>query len=146
MSTPVTDDQIATATREAKPFASGVVPFVVVRDASDAAEFYRKAFGAVELRRVTEEGGTRLMHCHLRINGGDVVINDAFPDHGYALEKPQSFALHLHVEDVQAWWDRALAAGVEIVMPLEDQFWGDRYGIVRDPFGVSWSMASPSPK
>jgi PhnB protein len=144
MSTPVTGDQTAATTKAASPFSSGVVPFVVVRDASDAADFYRLAFDAVELRRVATDDGKRLMHCHLRINGGDVVINDAFPEHGHPLQTPQSFTLHLHVDDVEAWWKRAVEAGAEIVMPLEDQFWGDRFGIVRDPFGVQWSLAAPS--
>lgn len=122
----------------------GVVPFVMIRDAADAADYYKRAFGAMEVRRVATDDGTRLMHCHLRINGGSFVINDAFPEHGHALETPQSFTLHLQVDDVDAWWQRALAAGAEIVMPLEEQFWGDRYGIVRDPFGVTWSMGAPA--
>jgi PhnB protein len=144
MSTPLTDDQTAAATKPAPPTFTGVVPFVVVRDASAAAEFYQRAFGAAELRREYADDGKRLLHCHLRINNGSLAINDAFPEHGYPLETPQSFTLHLQVDDVEAWWQRALAAGMEIVMPLEDQFWGDRYGILRDPFGVSWSLGAPS--
>lgn len=142
MSTRGTDEQAAAATKPAATPFTGVVPFFTVRDASEAAEFYQRAFGAEELRRVTADDGKRLLHCHLRINDGAVAINDAFPEHGYPLQTPQSFTLHLHVDDVDAWWNRALAAGAEIVMPLEEQFWGDRYGIVRDPFGVMWSLAT----
>ncbi|MDB5026621.1 MAG: putative glyoxalase family protein [Candidatus Eremiobacteraeota bacterium] len=120
----------------------GVVPFVVVSDAAAAAELYKDAFGADVLQRVPADDGKRLLHCHLRINGGSLVINDAFPEHGYALEAPQSFTLHLQVDDVDRWWGRAIDAGFEIVMPLELQFWGDRYGIVKDRFGVSWSIAT----
>jgi PhnB protein len=120
----------------------GVVPFVVVSDAAAAAELYKDAFGADVLQRVPADDGKRLLHCHLRINGGSLVINDAFPEHGYALQEPQSFTLHLQVDDVDRWWARAIDAGFEIVMPLELQFWGDRYGIVKDRFGVNWSIAT----
>jgi PhnB protein len=144
MSTPLTDDQTSAATKPANPTFTGVAPFVTVRDASAAAALYQVAFGAVELQRVYADDGKRLLHCHLRINNGSLAINDAFPEHGYPLETPQSFTLHLQVDDVDAWWQRALAAGMEIVMPLDLQFWGDRYGILRDPFGVTWSLATPS--
>ena len=121
---------------------SGVIPHIVVSDANAAAEFYKRAFGAEEVLRMPAQDGKRLMHCHLSINGGSLMLCDAFPDFGYPLQAPQSFSLHLHVEDVDAWWDRAVAAGAEVVMKLEMQFWGDRYGQVRDPFGVIWSLAS----
>jgi PhnB protein len=72
------------------------------------------------------------------------MIMDAFPEHGYGLEAPQSFVLHLQVDDVEVWWNRAVAAGAEVAMPLDDMFWGDRYGHLRDPFGVTWALAAPS--
>ena len=120
----------------------GVVPHIVVSDASAAADFYKRAFAAEEAQRMPAQDGKRLMHCHLYINGGSLMLCDAFPEFGHPLQAPQSFTLHLHVEDVDAWWDRAVAAGAEVVMKLETQFWGDRYGQVRDPFGVTWSLAS----
>jgi PhnB protein len=122
---------------------NGVVPHVTVRDADAAAGFYKRAFGAEEIQRLPAQDGKRLMHCCLRINGGPLMLNDAFPEYGYPLKTPQSFVLHLHVEDVDAWWHRAVEAGAEVVMPLEPQFWGDRYGRLRDPFGITWSLASP---
>ena len=68
------------------------------------------------------------------------MLSDPFPEHGYPLKTPQAFTLHLQVGDIQAWWDRAVAAGAEVTLPLHDAFWGDRYGQLRDPFGVSWAM------
>ncbi len=126
------------------PRPGGVTPYLIVRAASDAIEFYREAFGAEEIMRVDAGDGQRLMHCHLRINGDDVFMSDEFPEHGAAMDRgPAGVTLHLGVEDADMWWDRALAAGAEPVMPLADQFWGDRYGQVRDPYGHTWSIAAP---
>jgi PhnB protein len=122
---------------------NGVVPHVTVGDADAAIGFYKRAFGAEEIQRLPAQDGKRLMHCCVRINGGSLMLNDAFPEYGHPLKTPQSFVLHLHVEDVDAWWRRAVEAGAEVVMPLEPQFWGDRYGRLRDPFGITWSLASP---
>src|SRR4051812_41069287 len=83
----------------------------------------------------------RLIHCHLYINGASVMLSDAFPEFGHPLKEPQGFNLLLAVDDVDAWWKRAIEAGAEIVMPLELQFWGERYGQLRDPFGVTMSAA-----
>ena len=85
----------------------------------------------------------RLIHCHLHINGGSVMMSDPFPEHGHPAQEPQAFLVHLQVEDADAWWARAVEAGAEIVMPLDVQFWGDRYGQLRDPFGVVWSIGAP---
>ena len=122
----------------------GVVPYLNVSDASGAAEFYRRAFGAEEVARTPAPDGKRLVHCHLRINGGTLMLSDAFPEHGYPVQTPQAFTLHLQVADVQALWDRATAAGAEVITPLDVMFWGDRYGQLRDPFGVAWSMGGPA--
>ncbi|HEY0625580.1 MAG TPA: VOC family protein [Allosphingosinicella sp.] len=124
--------------------SDGVVAYVTVRDANGASEFYQKAFGAEELYRNTADDGRRLMHCHLRINGGSLMLSDAFPEFGAVLQEPQAFTLHLQVDDVDAWWRRAVDAGAEVTMELADQFWGDRYGKIRDPYGISWSLAAPS--
>jgi uncharacterized glyoxalase superfamily protein PhnB len=120
----------------------GVAPYLNVSDASAAAEFYKRAFGAVELDRRTLGEDGRLIHCHLHINGGSVMLSDPFPEHGCPFEAPQAFTLLVPVQDADAWWSRATAAGAEVVMPLELQFWGDRYGQVRDPFGVIWAVVS----
>ncbi len=128
---------------------NGVVPYLTIRErkGSAAAEFYAKAFGAEEVRRMPAEDGERLMHCQMKINGEDVFFSDDFPEYtGSEAPPPAGVTIHLEVDDANAWWDRATAAGCEVKMPLDDQFWGDRYGQLRDPFGHSWSIASPTPK
>jgi PhnB protein len=124
------------------PVLGGVAPYLTVSDAAAAAEFYERAFGAATVGRMPPDANGRTMHIHLHINGGSVMLSDAFPEHGHSLQPPQSFTLHLQVEDVDAWWARAVAAGAEVVLPLQLMFWGDRYGQLRDPFGVSWSLAA----
>jgi len=119
----------------------GVTPYITPKDARAAVELYKAAFGAeVVDMRPTPDG--RLMHCGLRINGGLLMMSDAFPDHGYPYEAPQGFALHLQVDDARAWAERAVAAGFVITMPIEKQFWGDIYGQLRDPQGILWSLGS----
>ncbi|HEX8829791.1 MAG TPA: VOC family protein [Longimicrobium sp.] len=122
---------------------SGVVPYLMVRGASEASEFYARAFGAQELSRQAGKD-ERLIHCHLRINGADVMMSDEFPEHGYSLGAgPNGVTLHLAVDDADTWFNRAVEAGATVTMPLADQFWGDRYGQLRDPYGHSWSIGSP---
>ena len=70
------------------------------------------------------------------------MLADAFPDHGHPLETPGAFMLHLQVDDVDAWWKCAVEAGAEVLMPVSEMFWGDRYGQLRDPFGIKWSIAT----
>lgn len=123
---------------------SGVVPYLSVQGASDAAAFYVKAFGAVEAFRYPVDDKGRTMHIHLHINGGSVMLADFYPEHGHAFEAPQAFSMHMTVADVDAAWKRATDAGAEIVLPLQEMFWGDRYGQLRDPFGVIWSLAAPA--
>jgi PhnB protein len=124
----------------------GVVAYLTVSDADAAGRFYKEAFGAEELRRHAAEDGKRLLHLHLKINGGSLFLMDAFPEWGHPYKDPEGCMLHLQVDDVQAWWDRAVAAGVEVKMELQDMFWGDRYGQFKDPYGVSWSVGAPSAK
>jgi uncharacterized glyoxalase superfamily protein PhnB len=71
------------------------------------------------------------------------MMGDAYPEHGHPLQKPQAFNLTLQVDDIDRWWKRAVDAGAEVVMPVADMFWGDRYGQLRDPFGVLWAMNQP---
>jgi len=80
---------------------------------------------------------------HLHLNGSSLMLSDAYPEHGHPLEKPQGFSLMLMVPDIDARFAHALAAGATAVMPPADMFWGDRYGQLRDPFGVLWAMNSP---
>jgi PhnB protein len=121
-----------------------VTPHLVVREAAQAIEFYKKAFGAEEIRRAPGPDG-KIMHAEMQLGDSHVYLNDEFPAMG-ALS-PLSLngtpvTIHLWFEDVDEAYRRALEAGARMVMPLADQFWGDRYGIVADPFGHHWSMAS----
>ena len=124
----------------------GVTPHLTIpsRGGQAASEFYQRAFAATELTRSLAEDGERLMHAHLRINGASLMLADEFPEWtGEADIQPKGVTLHLQVDDPDEWWTRALIAGAVPVMPLEDQFWGDRYGQVRDPFGHTWSIGGP---
>lgn len=120
----------------------GVTPYLNVEGAGKAADFYIRAFGATEVARMDPDEKGRFMHIHLYVNGGSLMLADFFPEHGHPPVKHQGFDLHLQVDDVDPVWKRAVDAGVEIVMPVQRMFWGHRYGVVRDPFGVRWSIAS----
>ena len=122
------------------PTVTGVTPYINVQGASEASAFYQKAFGAKELMRMPAEDGKRLMHCHLEINGGPLLISDCWPEEGHPHQPSNSFTMHLQVDDIDAWWKRAVDAGATPVMPIADMFWGDRYGTLRDPFDVNWSL------
>lgn len=121
-----------------------ITPHLVCEGAAEALAFYRQAFGAVELYRMPGPAG-RLMHAEMRFGDSVVMLADDFPEYGSrgprALQGT-SVTIHLYVEDADAVWERALAAGATPVMPLEDAFWGDRYGQVQDPFGHRWSIAT----
>ncbi|SHE58360.1 Uncharacterized conserved protein PhnB, glyoxalase superfamily [Kaistia soli DSM 19436] len=118
----------------------GVVPYLSVDGAVKAAELYARAFGAEEIARHPVDDQGRTMHIHLTIHGGSVMLCDFYPEHGYPAVRPQAFTMHLQVPDPDVWWNRAEAAGLEIVTPLQKMFWGDRYGQLKDPFGVLWSI------
>ena len=83
------------------------------------------------------------MHIHLHLNGSSIMLSDAYPEYGHPLQPPQGFSIMLPVDDIDAWWERAIEAGAESVMPVQLMFWGDRYGQLRDPFGVLWALNSP---
>ena len=123
-------------------------PHLVVDDAAAAIDFYVKAFGAVELGRVPRPDG-KLVHAAVRINGFLVMLNDDFPEmSGGKSTTPTSLGgtpvtIHLTMTDVDAKFQRALDAGATVVVPLDEQFWGDRYGMVADPFGHRWSLGQP---
>lgn len=130
-----------------KPIPDGyhsLTPFLTVRDAARAIEFYKNAFGAVE-RGVMKGPDGKIMHAELTIGDSIVMLSDEFPEFG-ALS-PQStggagMGLHIYVDGVDAAFDRAVQAGAEVEMPVMDQFWGDRYGKLKDPFGHKWSIAT----
>jgi PhnB protein len=120
-----------------------VTPYLTVKGAAKALEFYKAAFGATELMRMPGPGGM-LMHAEIRVGDSAVFLSDQFPGGNKSpLQlKGTPVAMHLYVEDCDAWWQRAVKAGCKVVMPLADQFWGDRFGQVRDPFGHLWSIAT----
>ena len=147
---------------------NGVAPHLTVHDGRcrEAIAFYERAFGAVEAMPPMTGGDmpagdgapdmdgpaiskdTRIMHAHLRINGGSVMLNDAFPEFVDPADRssassPSPVTLHLQVDDADRWFARAVEAGATPTMPLADTFWGDRYGRLRDPFGHSWSIGAP---
>ena len=121
----------------------GVVAYLLVDGASKASDFYQKAFGATEVARQPVDEKGRTMHVHLYVNGSSLMLCDPYPEYGHALQTPQGFDLMLHVDDIDAWWSRAVAAGAEVINPIQEMFWGARYGQLRDPFGVRWSLNQP---
>jgi len=120
----------------------GPVPCLIVEGALCASELYQRAFGAEEVGYVPPDDKGRTMHVHLYVNGGSLILADAYPEHGCAFEPPQGYSLHLQVGDVDAWWRRAVAAGLQVLTPLQLMFWGDRWGQLRDRFGVRWSLGA----
>ena len=122
----------------------GVTPHINIRDrrAAEAIDFYKRAFGAEEQSRHPGEDG-RLMHAHLNINGGALMMHDDFPEHSGPAPAPAGTVLHLEVDDADKWGVRALQAGAQVKFPIGNQFWGARYGQVSDPFGHTWSIAGP---
>jgi PhnB protein len=125
-----------------------VSPHLVVGDGAAAIDFYVKAFDAVELGRVPGPDG-RLMHAALQINGSTVMLNDDFPEYNDGKSSTPTalggtpVTIHLTVTDVDAKFQQAIDAGATVIAALEDQFWGDRYGVLRDPFGHHWSLGQP---
>lgn len=133
---------------EVKPIPDGmhtVTPHLVCKDAAKAIEFYEKAFGAETVMRMDMPGGGKLMHACLRFGDSAVMLADEFPDWnslGPNSRGGTSVTLHLYVPDADAFFEKAIKVGAEVVMPLGDAFWGDRYGQLKDPFGHVWSVAT----
>jgi PhnB protein len=130
-----------------KPIPDGmhtVTPYLVCSPAADAIAFYVRAFGATEMLRVPGPDG-KLLHASLRIGDSMIMLNDEFPEMGALGPKARggsSVTIHLFVNDADASFARAITAGATVKMPLADMFWGDRYGLLEDPFGHSWSVAT----
>jgi uncharacterized glyoxalase superfamily protein PhnB len=122
-----------------------ITPHLVVRGVARAVEFYRQAFGAEETYRKLGPDGVSVMHSDLLLGESHVFVNDELPERGAFApdgERGTGVTLHLYVPDVDAVHARAVAAGVEILLPLDNYFWGDRYFVLKDPFGHRWSFAS----
>jgi uncharacterized glyoxalase superfamily protein PhnB len=125
----------------------GVVPYLSFDNANEVVEFYKKAFGATEVTRMYGQDGKRLMHCHLEINGGALMLSDNFQEMGLPpVQRSRSYTMTLVVAEGDKWWKRAVDAGCKPTMPFETAPWGDKYGQFVDPFGVTWAMNSPAKK
>jgi PhnB protein len=128
------------------PTPPGLTPYLTIRGGrgAEAISWYAQAFGAKEVFRNLADDGKRLLHGRIEVNGAILMFSDDFPDMrgGAETPAPAAFLLHLQVDDADAWAARAVAAGAELVMPIQDMFWGDRYGHLRDPFGFTWSVGS----
>ena len=130
-----------------KPVPNGmhtVTPHLVCAGAVDAIEFYKQAFNATEVGRMEGPQG-KLIHAMIRIGDSSVMLVDEFPEWrslGPKSLRGSPVTIHLYVEDVDAFVKRAVAVGAKMTMPLDDMFWGDRYGKLEDPFGHQWSVAT----
>ena len=121
-----------------------VTPYLIVKGAGRAIDFYKKVFGATERMRMGGPNGT-IGHAELEIDDSVVMLADECPDMGF--RSPQSIggsgvSLHLYVKDVDACFNRAVASGAKALRPVQDQFYGDRSGTVEDPFGHVWSIST----
>jgi PhnB protein len=130
-----------------KPIPEGyptISPSLAVDNAAEAIEFYKRAFGAQERMRMDGPGGS-IAHAELQVGDAIVMLSDPFPQ---ASTKPPkelggtSVTMFMYVEDVDAFVQRAVDAGATVTMPVDDMFWGDRFGSVTDPYGHSWSIAT----
>lgn len=137
--------------KTAKPIPEGfhaVTPHIVLDSAAQAIDFYKKAFGAEEHSRF--EMGGKIVHAEIRISDGMVMLSDEMPPMPGTvgtIKSPKSVglataALMLYVKDADMWFERAVKAGCTVRMPIQDMFWGDRYGQVIDPFGHTWAIAT----
>lgn len=128
-----------------QPKLSGVMPHLICKDAAGAIAFYKRAFGATETMRLPDKNGL-LMHAAITVNGGTVMLMDEYLDYGARSPKTiggTPVVLHLSVPDVDAAVGKAVAEGATVIMPVDDMFWGDRYGEIEDPFGHRWSISTP---
>jgi len=134
-------------TASSKPIPQGfhtVTPSLVVRNAAQAIEFYKKALGAEELMRMSSPGG-KIAHAELKIGDSIIFITDENPEIG--CKSPQTLggsagSLYLYVPDVDKAFQRAIDAGGKTIMPVADMFWGDRYGQFTDPYGHTWGLST----
>ena len=131
-----------------KPIPEGhhtVTPYLTLRGATRAIDFYKKAFGAKEVYRMESPQGM-IMHAEIKIGDSMIMLADEMP--GMGNKSPETVGgttggVFLYVDDVDKFFNQAVAAGAKADMPVADQFWGDRYGVVADPFGHHWSLGQP---
>jgi len=130
---------------QVKPIPEGfhsITPHLCVKGAAQAIDFYKQAFGAEEIFRMPSPDG-RIMHAEIKIGDSIVMLADEFPE----MCEPTTWGnppvtIHLFVRDADAVFERAIGAGAKAGMPIQDMFWGDRYGSLKDPFGHNWSIAT----
>ena len=134
-------------TSKVKPIPEGyhsLTPYLIIKNAADAIEFYKKAFGATELFRIDQPDG-KIGHAEIKIGDSPIMLSDEFPEMGH--RGPQSLggspvSLMLYVEDVDTVVNRATTAGAKLDRPVEDKFYGDRAGSLTDPFGHIWHIGT----
>jgi len=131
-----------------KPIPAGfhsVTPTLTVREAGDAIEFYKKVFNAEEINRFPGPDGKTIMHAEIKIGDSIIMLNDEFPQMNCL--SPQSVggpssAIYLYVENSDSIFNRAVSAGAKVRMPMMNAFWGDRFGMLEDPYGHIWTVAT----
>ena len=135
-------------TKRVTPIPDGyhsVTPYLTVRGAARAIDFYKRAFGAKELMRMPGADGKNVMHAELKIGDSIIFLSDEMP--GGSTRSPESLGgasgyQYLYVKDVDATFKRAVDAGARVLMPVADMFWGDRFGRLADPFGHEWGLST----
>ncbi len=137
-----------THTTPIPPGKESLIPHLVCDPCSEAIEFYKKAFGAEELNRITGPDGRKVMHAALRFGSCVLFLNDDFPEfnggksHTVKALSGTPVTIHRYVENCDAAIKRAQEAGATVLMPAADMFWGDRYGMIVDPYGHKWSFGT----
>jgi uncharacterized glyoxalase superfamily protein PhnB len=132
-----------------KPIPDGfhtITPHLIIKGVSKAIDFYKKAFGAEEIHCLSTPDG-RILHAHIKIGDSNIFLADEFPEAGCGGLSPQSLknshaTMHIYVTDVDTVFERAVTAGATVTMPVQNMFWGDRYGQIVDPFGQPWSIGT----
>ena len=138
---------MSTPQKKVNPIPSeypGITPYLSVNDAAAAIEFYKKGFGATEVMRLPGPDG-KLGHAEIKIGSALVMLADELPDYGNLSPKTlggSAVRLHMYVEDVDAFFEKAVAAGAKILFPIANQFYGDRSGRLEDPFGHVWLVST----
>ncbi len=127
-------------TPQMAPVKGGVVTYLNVDGAVKAVEFYQKAFGAELAAMMPPDASGRTMHAHIYVNGSSIMLSDFYPEHGVPKVEPQAFSLTIMTDTIDADFKRAVDAGATAVTEPQDMFWGDRFGALKDPWGVAWAM------
>ena len=123
----------------------GVVPYLTIKGAAAAVPFYTAAFGAVLHDDLNLSPDGRVLNATLEINGGCYMIMDPFPEQGGPADGVPGSGMMMMImtPDGDMWWNRAVAAGCTVLMPIKMEFWGDRFGLLRDPYGIQWGIGEP---